>query len=214
MTLENTLAALQQLSERNEDFRKALILDHTLMETIQNLADEGAELFNLLLKSFQDAAMPRIQKRVEKQGWNFLGGTFRVHFAECFAPSNWQDCSGLFSFNATPETVSAIAGQYVVGHHGIYPCFALSLGGKLQFGTADILDVQTLRQAGFIIGADYPSVYIPIVLDRSIVVAEYPEFDKSLAPIDAALDTIFSLYPVFDETVQKFRTAKDKQSKG
>ena len=225
-TIKNALAVLRQLSKRKKDLRKALILDDTLMDTIQKLADQGGEFFDLLLESFRDAVMPRIQKRVEKQGWNFLGGTFRSYFEPCFAPSNWQDCLGRFNFNATPETVSAFLGQYVVGHYGIYPCFAFSLGESSQFGfsrhpapkfpplTADILDVQALRQAGFTIGADDPSVYIPIVLDRSIVAAEYPKLNKSLAPIDAALDTIFALYPVFDEAVQKFRAAKSKQDKG
>ena len=44
---------------------------------------------------------------------------------------------------------------------------------------------------------------LPFVFDAEVLAAEYPTVDKTLAPLDAALDKLLEVHPVLDTAVRE-----------
>jgi hypothetical protein len=46
-------------------------------------------------------------------------------------------------------------------------------------------------------------LYLPFTCDAEVLAAEYPTVDKTLAPLDAALDKLLKVHPQFDAAVRE-----------
>ena len=80
-----------------------------------------------------------------------------------------------------------------------------ALGGRSK-GEIDrkILTVGTsvaAREAGMLRDED-GTVYLPFVFDAKTLAAEYPTVDKTLAPLDVALDALLKIHPQIDAAVK------------
>jgi len=46
-------------------------------------------------------------------------------------------------------------------------------------------------------------LYLPFTVDAETLASEYPSVDKTLAPLDAALDKLLKVHPQFDAAVRE-----------
>lgn len=60
-----------------------------------------------------------------------------------------------------------------------------------------------VREAGFVYN-ERGSLMLPFKLDATLVASEYPDLKKSLAPLEAALETLLKVNPEFDVLVKEF----------
>ena len=86
-----------------------------------------------------------------------------------------------------------------------------ALGGRTKGEVGrKLLTVATsadVKAAGMVQGEEN-TINLPFVLDAETLAAEYPAVDKSLAPLDAALDKLMKVHPAFDAAVQELTAKK------
>lgn len=67
-----------------------------------------------------------------------------------------------------------------------------------------------LQKAGFILHPDENKIALPFKFDANLLAEECPDdFDKALAPLDTALDTLFRVHSEFDMFVKSLGTPKE-----
>ena len=69
-------------------------------------------------------------------------------------------------------------------------------------------NTQDLHKAGFLYEEDKQynlgfGLYLPFTLDAEALASEFPDIDKSLAPLDEALEKLFSVHNHFDAFVKE-----------
>jgi len=80
------------------------------------------------------------------------------------------------------------------------------LGGKTkpEIGRKllGLANTPAVKEAG-LIQAEETILQMPFVLDAEVLTKEYPTIDKTLAPLDAALDKLLKVHPVLDAAVKE-----------
>ena len=192
-------------------------------EWCQFIIRNNALLEGGIVEPIQDAVFKAINARLEKRlkaltGWK---GKYEFVIQEggetMFAPAAWpEDKDGRYRAcyklgalstddNAYWLSTSLGVNSFQFWVHG-------ALGGRSK-GEIErkILTVGTtpaMREAGIIRDLDDGTTYLPFVLDAETLATEYPVVDKALAPLDAALETLLKVNPLFDAAVRELTAKK------
>ena len=73
--------------------------------------------------------------------------------------------------------------------------------GEIERKLVTISNVPAVRDAGMVRDKDN-TTYLPFSFDAETLATEYPTVDKTLAPLDAALDKLLKVHELFDAAVK------------
>ena len=97
-----------------------------------------------------------------------------------------------------------------LGVNGVKMCLLLwvhgGLGGRtrgeVEGKFLEVAQNAAVKEAG-ILRDEKGMLYLPFTLDAETLASEYPAVDKTLAPLDAALDKLLKVHPQFDAAVRE-----------
>ena len=180
-----------------------------------------------IVEPIQEVVFTAINARLEKRfkalgGWK---GKYELVTGEtdetAFCPVHWpEDKAGKYRACYKLGEIALINNTYwlssALGVNDVKLCFIFwvhgGLGGKsLGEVGRKLLSVSTtaaMRDAGVVRDLDDGTIYLPFVFDAAVLAAEYPNVDKTLAPLDAAVDTLLKVHPQFDAAVRELSEKK------
>ena len=74
--------------------------------------------------------------------------------------------------------------------------------GEIERKLLGLANTEAVKEAEIIRDDDH-TLYLPFTLDAETLASEYPTVDKTLAPLDAALDKLLKVHPQFDAAVRE-----------
>ncbi|MDR1490386.1 MAG: hypothetical protein LBS65_07890 [Desulfovibrio sp.] len=171
----------------------------------------------------------RIKERVEAQKGKWKGYYKKLMVGDkkddddtSFALDEWPEDNDVYlvyfqlgcTEDACPDDEEHSWLAFAAGYNGMALCLEFSvdlalkdLGQRLR---EFYKSTPALHEAKFLCTKD-GSIYRPFSFDAEKLAEEYPVFDVSLAPLDAALDDIFKTHKEFDAFVKKLKTARRKK---
>jgi len=183
----------------------------------RNAAFLEGGVFEAIEKPLFKAMNTRIETRLKALGgWK---GRYELVSGETdatiFAPSAWpEDKAGAmracYKMGAIDGDKNSLWLSCAVGVNGVKMCLRLwvhgGLGGRSKgeierklLGIAQGADVK----AAGILRDEEGMLYLPFVFDAETLASEYPEVEKVLAPLDAALDKLLMVHPQSDAAVRE-----------
>ena len=190
--------------------------------TIRNLAlIEGG-----IVEDIQGAVFKAINARLEKKikalgGWKgkfelITGGT---DAETIFAPVTWPESQdgrwrACYKLSALSEDENVYWLASALGVNDCRLCLRFwvhgGLGGRSKGDVERRLTVaaHAVKDSGIIQDQEDKTLYLPFLFDTETLAAEYPVVDKSLTPLDAALDKLLQVHPEFDKAVKDLTTKR------
>lgn len=186
----------------------------------------AAALESGIIETVQSTVFAAINAHLEKKlkalgGWK---GVFALASDEAddtyFAPLAWPESQdGRYRACYKLSETSGDENDYwlssALGVNNVKLCLRFwvhgGLGGRskgeVERKLLTVANAAEVKAAGFIADADN-TLCLPFVIDAATVAAEYPALNKSLAPLDAALDKLMKAHPQLDAAVQSLTAKK------
>ena len=162
----------------------------------------------------------RIKRRIEKQ--NNWEGVYSFSSGEeetTFAPKSWpktkdadESCYAWYELDHTEDGEELDWLSSATGLRNAALCLQFDVDMDLcGFKNAKEYKNRLLRfyagasvlhEAGFHFSEFYGVIYRPFAFDAGKLAEEYPDFDKALEPLDAALEDLFKAHDEFDKFVK------------
>ena len=168
-----------------------------------------------------------INKRIEasvakKEGWR---GCYELAPDDddvtqtSFSPTTWPDEGSLAGYWLSPKEGENLSWlSCALGVQGASLCLEFAvykdLGGVSKKDNKTrcqkfYTNTPALHEAGFLYEEDTKHIdlgfalYLPFTLNAEALAAEFPDIDKALAPLDEALEKLFSVHKHFDAFVKE-----------
>ncbi|MDL2210290.1 hypothetical protein LJC26_05755 [Desulfovibrio sp. OttesenSCG-928-O18] len=195
-------------------------------ELCQFVIRNAVSLDGGVVDAVQVAVFKAINARVEKRfkalgGWK---GKYELLTGEAdvtlFAPAAWpEDKNGRLRAGYELTEVRSDKNNYwlssVLGVNGVKMCFRFwvhgGLGGhtkgEIERKLVTLSNSTAVKEAGMSRDEDN-TIYLPFSFDSETLAAEYPIVDKTLVPLEAALDKLLSVNELFDAVVRELASKK------
>jgi len=195
-------------------------------ESCQLIIRNSAILESGVIEAVQDTVFKAINARIEKRfktigGWK---GTYElvsgVTGATTFAPVAWpEDKDGRYRACYKLTALETDDNDYwlssALGVNSCKLCLRLwvhgGLGGRtkgeIERKLVTISNAPAVRDAGMVRDEDN-TIYLPFSFDAETLATEFPTVDKTLVPLDAALDKLLKVNELFDAAVKDLATRK------
>lgn len=195
-------------------------------EMCQFIIKNTAALEAGMIESVQDNVFKAINARIANRlkalgGWK---GKYELCTGEAdattFAPAAWpEDKDGryraCYKLTALETDKNIYWLSSALGVNGCKLCLRFwvhgGLGGRskgeVERKMVTISNAAAVKDAGMIRDEDN-TIYLPFVLDMEALAVEYPAVDKTLAPLDVALDKLLKVNTQFDAAVKDLATKK------
>ena len=199
---------------------------HFPKETSQFVIKNAAILEAGLIETVQDTVFKAINAHLEKRiralgGWK---GKYELVSGEAdattFAPVAWpEDKDGRFRACYKLTALETDDNNYwlsnTLGVNGSKLCLRFWVHGGLAGRTkgeierklVTLSNAPAVRDARMVRDEDN-TIYLPFSFDAETLAMEYPTVDKTLVPLDAALDKLLKVNELFDAAVKDLATRK------
>jgi hypothetical protein len=189
---------------------------------IRNVASFEGGVIESIDKVLFKAINARVEKRLKATGgWK---GHYELVTGDAdetaFAPSAWpEDKDGRYRACYKLDAINGDENYHwlscVLGVNRVKMCLQFwchgGLGGrtKAEIGRKLIGVAATgaVKEAGMTQGEEN-TLNLPFVFDAETLAAEYPTVEKTLAPLDAALDALLKVNPQLDAVVKELAAKK------
>ena len=183
---------------------------------IKNSAALEGGVYDHIEKPLFRAINTRLEKRLGALGgWK---GVYKLVSGETdetyFAPVVWPESQdgrfrACYKLNETGDQNNYWL-SCALGVQGVKLCFRLwvhgGLGGRtkgeVERKLLTVSQAAAVREAGVLRSED-ATLYLPFSFDAEVMAAEYPAVDKTIAPLDAALEKLLQVHPHFDAAVRE-----------
>ena len=163
------------------------------------------------------AANERVKKHAILKGWK---GCYELGIGKedetSFAPADWPEDEGgrylaycTVSYVEAGENYKWLSNAIGLGNAALCLQFVIereftNLNSKeyKKILHEFYLSITALQEARFLI-VNSGTIHRPFTLDAERMAGEYPDFDETLAPLDAALEDMFKVSGEFDRFVKK-----------